>query len=380
MPYPLLAAAACLNLAAAVVETPLSTAIEKPGVRFSIRMDAPDGLPGEVPVVRSRSRMPALKLAPRARGPRSEESDAPAQYLVDLRDQLDFEGVAQLLGKASVSRKPQRAWVIDALAAVASRGQRRLRILLDELQRRGDVTSWTGMSIVNRLVVTARPSAIRALSESAEVDSIAPEIESETLLQADAEEPSAGPPPTWPLDAIGAREAWRSGLDGTGITVGVIDSGASNLHEQLRGNFRGGPASWFDPLQGSADPVDVQTGHGTSVLGCAVGQGQPDGPSGDAPGARWVAAVGLKGGRYDNVLVTRAADWMLNVAQPDVPVVAFRAPGTGCDEALRSIVEALRAAGIVVAFAAGNGGPLGRSDVSPANYADLFPGSSSALS
>src|SRR4051794_28104736 len=127
MPHPVLAAAACLNLAAAVVEAPIATGIEKPGLRSSIRIDAPDGLPRDVPVIRSRNRRPALKLAGAIGPPGSDDGDAPAEYLVDLRDQLDFERVAQLLAGASISRKSQRLWVIDALAAVASRGQRRLR-------------------------------------------------------------------------------------------------------------------------------------------------------------------------------------------------------------------------------------------------------------
>jgi bacillopeptidase F len=99
-----------------------------------------------------------------------------------------------------------------------------------------------------------------------------------------------------------------------------------------------------------------------------------------APGATWIAAVGLDEGRYNNALLTRAADWMLNVGRPDVLIVAWRAAGIGCKDSLRTIVNAWRAADIVVVFAAGNGGPASRSDVAPANAAKLFPGSAAALS
>src|SRR3954454_5311329 len=101
MPHPVLAAAACLHLAAAVGETPLPTANQKPGLRSSIRIETSDGLPRDAPVIRSRNRRPALKLAPGTAAQGSDESDVPAQYLVDLRDQLDFERVAQLLGEVS---------------------------------------------------------------------------------------------------------------------------------------------------------------------------------------------------------------------------------------------------------------------------------------
>jgi subtilisin family serine protease len=82
-----------------------------------------------------------------------------------------------------------------------------------------------------------------------------------------------------------AEAAWQQGLHGTGIVVGILDSGASRQHEQLRDNYRGGDSSWFDPLGSSAEPSDVQLGHGTAVLACAVGQ-QFNGVSGVAPGAK----------------------------------------------------------------------------------------------
>ncbi|MFL5379398.1 MAG: S8 family serine peptidase [Myxococcales bacterium] len=376
-----LVAAACLNFRVATVQPAIRAEMDESGLRTSIRIDVPEGLPRDVPVIRSRNRRAALKLRP---GPIAGPGSAtrPMPYLLDLRDQLDFERAAALLAGTSMSRQAQRAWMIDALAGIAARSQKRLQPLLDELQRKGEISSFTQISIVNRLVVVGRPSAIRTLSESAEVDSIARRVEAEGSLFDDAAAQSnVDPVPSgWALDALGAPQTWRTGIDGSGVTVGLIDSGASNLHEQLRGNYRGGPSSWFDPLHESPGPNDVQTGHGTAILSCAVGQGRNDVTFGAAPGARWVAAVGLNGSRYDNVLVTRAADWMLNVAQPDVLVLAFRAPGTGCDDSLRRIVNAFRAAEIVVIFAAGNAGPDPRTDVSPANYSQLFPGSGSALS
>ena len=334
---------------------------------------------GDVPVARSRNRNATLKLPSDLRAADADD-DAALPYLVDLREQLDFQRAAKVLAGKSSSRKSRRAWVRGALASIAARSQRRLRSLLEDLRRRGDIASWTGVSIVNRLVVMGNPRGIRALARSAEVDSIAPEVESQAALEEGLEKAAVADAPGWPLDALGAREAWKLGFDGTGVTVGLIDSGASSLHEQLRDNFRGGRASWFDPLRGDAEPWDVQTGHGTAVLSCAVGHGAGGDSAGVAPGARWIAAVGLNGGRYNNVLVTRAADWMLNVGDPDVLVLAFRAPGTGCDDSLRGIVNALRAAEMLVVFAAGNGGPDPRTDVSPANYGRLFPGSGSALS
>jgi len=161
-----LVAAACLNFLVATVQPAIRAEIDETGVRTSMRIDAPDGLPRDVPVIRSRNRRAALKLPP-APARESDGATRPVPYLVDLRDQLDFEGAAALLAGRSPSRQAQRAWVIDALAAIAARSQRRLRPLLEELQRKGEISSFTQISIVNRLVVVGRPAAIRTLSESA---------------------------------------------------------------------------------------------------------------------------------------------------------------------------------------------------------------------
>src|SRR5438067_1605907 len=56
---------------------------------------------------------------------------------------------------------------------------------------------------------------------------------------------------SWALQAIGGRE----GLDGHGIVVGIIDAGASGLHEQLHENYRGGNVSWFNPVGQTSTPT-----------------------------------------------------------------------------------------------------------------------------
>ena len=351
----------------------------------NLRIRAASGLPELVPVLRAKADEPSRRLSVGLRVLASSQAGGPISFIVDLRDQLDFRRAAAALAVASASRQARRKWVTQALGAIAMRSQGRLRPLLDGLKQNGEVESWTAVSVVNRLLVKARPAAVLALASHPEVASLTEEIESEAAL----EDGSAGPPPdagggeassSWPLEAIGVGKAWLAGIDGSGVTVGLIDSGASDQHEQLRDNFRGGPRSWFDPLSGAARPTDVRIGHGTAVLSCAVGQAREAALCGVAPGAKWIAAVGLNEGRYNNVLLTQAADWMLNVGQPDVLIAAWRLPGQRCDGWLRPIVNAWRAAGMIVVFAAGNGGPAPASDVSPANYTDVFPGAEAVLS
>ena len=126
--------------------------------------------------------------------------------------------------------------------------------------------------------------------------------------------------------------------------------------------------------------MDTRFGHGTGVLSCAVGGNVAGVSLGVAPGARWVACAGLPEGRYNNVLALDCADWMLTTAQPDVLLVAWSLPASGCDRSLQPVAEAWRAAEILPVFAAGNHGPAAGSARSPANYQGLSPGGRAALS
>ena len=51
-----------------------------------------------------------------------------------------------------------------------------MRALLDDLKKKGEVDSWTGISIVNRLVVKGRSGAIRALAHHSEIASLTGEM------------------------------------------------------------------------------------------------------------------------------------------------------------------------------------------------------------
>lgn len=247
---------------------------------------------------------------------------------------------------------------MQAARQLAATGQERLRPLLSALEQSGDVAWWTGLAIVDRVIVRGTPAAIDALSRAPDVAWLGEELESDGALETGT--PGSPTDPSWPLKAMGVPAARRAHLDGSGVTIGLIDSGVSAAHERLAASYRGGPRSWFDPLHGTPAPSDVQLGHGSAVLGCAAGV---------APHAKWVAAVGLNNGRANNLLLWQAADWMFTVAQPDVLIAPWRVPGERCDRSLQPMIDAFEAAQILIVFAAGNDGPAPGTDVPPANVA-----------
>jgi len=306
-----------------------------------------------------------------------------SRVLVDFRAQVDLPRLGRDLARRTLSRRERRAAVVAALERLAARSQASLQPFLEGEQRAGRIRSWSGFAVVNRLLVEATPEGIAALARRPEVAAIVPETEPTAPALAAA--PPAAPPgkTSWALAAIGAPAAWQRGLDGTGVVLGIIDSGATAIHEQLAAGFRGGEDSWLDPKGRSPAPRDTLIGHGTGVLSVAVGRNVAGVTLGVAPGARWIACAALPEGHYNNVLATACADWMLRMGRPDVLVIAWLLPGLpagSCDRALQPLVEAWRAAEILPVFAAGNHGPAPGTDRSPANYTGLYPGGRTALS
>jgi subtilisin family serine protease len=298
------------------------------------------------------------------------DRNARVRVLVDLKPQLDLQKLTSRLETARLTRVARRDSVIAALRAVADSSGVRLAPLLEDLIRHGEIDpQYRRFTIVNRLLVRASPAAVRALSRRREVVRLVEERRDPNpmlMSRTPAVIQSTGRG-SWALAAIGAERAWRRRVDGSGVVIGIIDAGASGAHEQLRPNYRGGSAAWYDPTGASAIPVDGLDGHGTGMVSAAVGANVAGRTIGVAPSAQWIACVGIPRGRYDNVALTECADWMLVTGRPDVLLNAWALPGSGCDREWERILAAWRAAGMVPVFAAGNYGPAPSSDRSPAN-------------
>ena len=156
-------------------------------------------------------------------------------------------------------------------------------------------------------------------------------------------------------------------IDGTGTTVGIIDSGVEFAHPALKSKWRGYDAvndeivdpekNWFEAIpayfiEQSPIPADSSLSHGTHVAGIILGS-EEDGKNqiGVAPGAKYIAARTFDArGMTDNFVLIRAGEWMLAPggdvnARPDV-VNASWASSAKVDDWYRDVVNAWRAAGI----------------------------------
>jgi len=155
------------------------------------------------------------------------------------------------------------------------------------------------------------------------------------------------------------------GVDGTGVTVAVIDSGIYAAHADFGDAITGQPrvARFVDFVNNAASAYD-DYGHGTHVAGIIAGNGADSGGShaGIAPAAQLVVLKVLDasgGGRISDVIA--ALDYVVSHrAELGIRVVNLSV-GTGVYESYNSDPLTLAAkqavdAGVVVVASAGNAG------------------------
>jgi subtilisin family serine protease len=183
---------------------------------------------------------------------------------------------------------------------------------------------------------------------------------------------------------------WALGYTGQGVVVGGQDTGYQWNHPALINHYRGWDGTnanhnynWHDAIHGLnphntgnnpcgynlTAPCDDNS-HGTHTMGTMVGDDGAGNQIGMAPGAKWIGCRNMERGWGTPATYTECFQWFvaptdLNGQNPDpskAPDVIndswYCPPAEGCADPLilQSVVENVRAAGIVVVFAAGNSG------------------------
>ncbi len=289
--------------------------------------------------------------------------------VVELTSQANLDGINES------DRDMQAKKVVATLRSHADKTQRRLRRLLRKRQRRGKVADFVPYWVFNGMAVTAQPSVIDEIAALPEVNVIIPNA---TLSAPAPNAATAGPEPN--LALVNAPALWNLGFRGQGVVVANMDTGVDVTHPDLNASWRGGSNSWFDPYgEHPNTPTDL-SGHGTWTMSVMVGGAAGGSDIGMAPDAQWIAVrVFNDAGSGTLAGVHAAFQWLLdpdgdpNTADaPDVVNGSWTYGGAGCDLEFDPDLQALRAAGILPIFAAGNGGPGSGSDYSPANNPSAF--------
>jgi subtilisin family serine protease len=301
-----------------------------------------------------------MKLEPSVR--RAISQAAPGSFLsviVSLRDRADLTGLPR-------RQELRLREVIQRLDEVSDRSQAGLRAQLGSWRSAGTVRRFTPFWIFDGIAVEATPAAVAAIAAR-------PDVLKVTLDENEATLADASPEPNVAL--VNAPALWSQGFRGEGVVVASLDTGVDVTHPDLAGSWRGGANSWFDPYgQHPTTPTDLN-GHGTSTMGVIVGGSAGGTAIGVAPGATWIAAkIFNDSGSATTSGIHAAFQWILdpdgNPATADAPDVvndSWASSNPGCDVTFQPDLQALRAAGILPVFAAGNGGPSAGTSFSPSN-------------
>jgi serine protease AprX len=168
-------------------------------------------------------------------------------------------------------------------------------------------------------------------------------------------------------DVIGADLVWGQGVNGSGVTVAIVDTGLAEhpgLIRDINGKTKARILGWKDFVDNSKHMLDPN-GHGTHVAGIIANtQVGEDGEwDGVAPGVSLVGVRVLNDqgfGTYE--LVIQGIQWVIdhkakyNIRVMNLSLVSPAQTPYWSDPLNQAVMQAW-ADGIVVVVAAGNGGP-----------------------
>jgi len=310
--------------------------------------------------------------------------------IVVLNGQADLSTAATKTSKVS-----KGIYVLAQLQANASQTQAGL---INYLNQQG--MSYRSFYVVNAIQTTGNADQLNTIAQFSTIKKIIAnspyQIEMPTELIGSQLTPTEI---EWGIQMIGADQVWGMGYRGQGAVIGGQDTGYDWVHPALQTKYRGyinadsadHNYNWHDaihsinPLNGDTissaannpcgldvnEPCDDHR-HGTHTMGIMVGS---DGENkvGVAPDAKWIGCRSMERGWGSPASYIECFEWVmaptdLNNENPN-PALAPHAftnswgcpPIEGCDTSNFSIMETVvnnvKASGIVVVASAGNSGP-----------------------
>ena len=171
---------------------------------------------------------------------------------------------------------------------------------------------------------------------------------------------------TWGLSALGVDKLHAQGITGKGVLVGHLDTGVDASHPALAGVVK--VFAEFDSLGNQVPGARAKDSaeHGTHTAGTIAGQLIQGVQFGVAPGAKLACAMVIEGG---NVLARILGGMNWAVGQK-VRILSMSLGLLGQSDAFLSVVQILRARGVLPVFAVGNEG-AGTSRY-PGNYVEAM--------
>jgi len=309
------------------------------------------------------------------------------EFLVYLSEQADLSGVMTLPTKAE-----KGAYVYRTLSETAARSQ---APLIAALKAMG--VDYRPYWIANMIWVRGDEAALQSLALRADVAHLYanPSVQLEAPAQlpeqpVQASSPQAADTVGWNVQKINADDVWGYGYTGQGAVIGGQDTGYDWDHPALINKYRGWNGSsadhnynWHDAIHAdnpnslgtnvcgfnSPVPCDDQQ-HGTHTMGTMVGDDGLGNQIGVAPGARWIGCRNMENNWGTPATYSECYQWFIAPTDlngqnprpdlaPDVINNSWSCPvSEGCTDpnVLLTVVNNVRAAGILTVHSAGNSG------------------------
>jgi subtilisin family serine protease len=301
-----------------------------------------------------------------------------ADFLAFFDEQADLGTAARLATKEEKGR-----FVFERLTTTAKQTQSELLRILAERQ-----VEYRSFWIANMIWMRGGIEVVEEVASRPEVTRLfaSPSVELERPIR-DTRNAIAGAVSIEPniLHTRAPSEFWVNGFAGEGVVIGGQDTGYDWQHPALISSYRGWDGqeadhnyNWHDSIHSgggrcgpdTSQPCDDGS-HGTHTMGTIVGDDGAGSQIGLAPKARWIGCRNMDQGVGTPATYSECFEWFvaptdLSGRNPDpskAPDIINNSwtcpPSEGCTEpnALRTVVENTRAAGILVIASAGNNGP-----------------------
>jgi serine protease AprX len=304
--------------------------------------------------------------------------EAQTEFLLFLNEQADLSGAAGLKTKLE-----KGTYVFQHLTALANRTQKPVIAALD-----AQGAAYESYWIANMIWVRGNARLLQSMAQRPDIAHIY--ANPYVRLQ----EPAAGSPIQspqlantieWNILKVNADKVWGAGYRGQGVVIGGQDTGYQWDHPALINQYRGSGTvvdhnyNWHDAIHsgggvcGPDSPVPCDDyGHGTHTMGIMVGDDGAGDQIGMAPEAKWIGCRNMNVGVGSPATYSECYEWFIAPypigadktqgdpsKAPDVIDNSWSCPPSeGCTDpnVLLTVVNNVRAAGIVTVQSAGNSG------------------------
>jgi serine protease AprX len=283
---------------------------------------------------------------------------------IRLISQFDLQNLNDAL--INLDRTAKRAVVVSELKSFSEKTQKGILNYLETKSKQNQAQLIYSLWINNVITCLASNEVINDLSHRNDIDRIDWDesrkmiIENEIIPEDEPQGGNGGKEITWNVTKVNVPAVWALGYTGTGIKVGVLDTGVNYNHVDLADHMWNDPSypnHGYDFVNNDNNPMDDQ-GHGTHCAGTVAGDGTAGSQTGMAPSATIIALKVLDaGGSGTESGVWAAIEFIVDHGGDVISMSLGWQHSWGVDRASwRNSFNNALAAGVIAAVAAGNEG------------------------